>query len=168
MRRYLAGLVLVSALAFASAAPAGQPDMTRVDVDETTSPEILCNGFQIDLHETGHFILRTFFDKNGDLQMALNNFALMSEYFNPDTGESLTSPDVGADHLTIKKDGSETVGIIGIVTRFVVPGQGLVAGEVGKVTLFFDEFGELVDVTFAGIHDGFDAIDAAICEALAP
>ena len=65
--RYLAGLVLVSALAFASAVPAEQPEMTRVDVDETTSPAILCDGFQVDLHDTGHVILRTFFDKNGDL-----------------------------------------------------------------------------------------------------
>jgi hypothetical protein len=168
MKRYVVSVIVVATLAFTSAAWAAKPDAVRIEVDEINPGVIDCGSYQLDEHLFGHIILRKFF-RNGELVMELNTVALKHTVYNPTTGESLTTPDVGADHLTIAKDGSATLAIIGIVARVVVPGQGLVAGEVGKVTLFFmDPADEEPDVSFAGIHDGFDAVDAAFCTALAP
>ncbi|MEK6206194.1 MAG: hypothetical protein AABM32_00985 [Chloroflexota bacterium] len=167
MKRYVVSVIVVATLAFTSAAWAAKPDAVRIEIDEIIPGAIDCGSYQLDEHVFGHIILRTFFRK-GEFVMSLNNIALKHTISNP-TGESLTTPDVGADHLMIAKDGSATLAIIGIVVRVVVPGQGLVAGEVGKVTLFFTDPADTEpDVSFAGIHDGFDAVDAAFCAALAP
>jgi hypothetical protein len=168
MKRNVVALLVAGALAFVSAAWAAQPDAQRIEVDEFTPGAIDCGSYQLDEHVFGHIILRDFF-KDGEVVMSLNNFALMHTFSNPTTGESLTTPDVGADHATISEDGSSTVAIIGIVARVVVPGEGIVAGEVGRVTLFFtDPEDTEPDVSVAGIHDGFEAVDAALCAALAP
>lgn len=167
MKRYAVGLIVVTALAIVSAAWSAKPEAVRIDVDEVTQGAIDCGTYQLDEHLFGHVVLREF-SKSGEVVMTLGNFALKHTISNPTTGESLTTPDVGADHLMVAKDGSETLAIIGIVARVVVPGQGIVAGEIGKVTLFFEFPGDEPDVSLAGIHDGFDAIDAAFCAALAP
>jgi len=167
MKRYVVGLIVMAALAFVSAAWADKPDAQRMDLDVVTPGAIDCVTYTLDEHLTGHIILRDFFT-DGEFVMRVNNFALKHTISNPTTGESLTTPDVGADHFKIAKDGSATLAIIGIVARVVVPGQGIVAGEVGKVTLFFEFPGDVPDISFAGIHDGFGAIDAAFCAALAP
>lgn len=170
MKRYVVGMLVTGALTLAlvSAAWAAKPDAMRIEIDEINVGFLDCGSYQLDEHLFGHIILREFF-KDGEFVMGLNNFALKHTVSNPTTGESLTTPDVGADHLMISKDGSSTLAIIGIVARVVVPGQGMVAGEVGKVTLFFTDPADTEpDVSLAGIHDGFDAIDAAFCAALAP
>jgi hypothetical protein len=168
MKLFAAGLIVMAALVVVSAASAGKPEATRIEVDDTIAGSIDCGSYQLDEHVFGHVILRTFF-KDGELVMELSNFALKHTISNPTTGEALTTPDVGADHFRIARDGSATLAIIGIVARVVVPGQGIVAGEVGKVTLFFTDPADTEpDVSFAGIHDGSDAIDAALCAALAP
>lgn len=169
MKLFAVGLIVMAALVVISAASAaGKPEATRIEVDDTVPGSIDCGSYHLDEHVFGHVILRTFF-KNGELVMELNNFALKHTISNPTTGEALTTPDVGADHFKIARDGSATMAVIGIVARVVVPGQGIVAGEVGKVTFFFTDPADTEpDVSFAGIHDGFDAIDAALCAALAP
>jgi hypothetical protein len=168
MKRYVVGVIVVAALAFTSPAWAAKPDAVRIEIDETIVNAIDCGSYHLDEHLFGHIILRKFF-RNGELVMELNTVALKHTVYNPTTGESLTTPDVGADHLKIAKDGSATLAIIGIVARVVVPGQGLVAGEVGKVTLFFtDPADSEPDVSFAGTHDGLDAVHTAFCAALAP
>jgi hypothetical protein len=168
MKRCAVGLLVAGALAFVSGAWAAQPDALRIEVDEFTPGAIDCGSYELDEHVFGHITLRDFF-KDGEVVMGLNNFALKHTISNPATGESLTTPDVGADRVTISEDGSVTVAIIGIVARVVVPGEGIVAGEVGKVTMFFTGPADTEpDVSIAGIHDGFDAVDAAFCAALAP
>jgi hypothetical protein len=168
MKRYVISAIVVVTLAFTSAAWAAKPEAQRIEIDEIIPGAIDCGSYELDEHVFGHIIRRAFF-RNGEFVMSLNTIALKHTISNPTTGESLTTPDAGADHFTIAKDGSATLAIIGIVARVVVPGQGLVAGEVGKVTLFFTDPADTEpDVSFAGIHDGFDALDAAFCAALAP
>jgi hypothetical protein len=170
MKRYVGGMLVAGALALAlvSAAWAAKPDAFRIDIDETIPGFIDCGSYQLDDHVVGHITFREFF-QDGELVMGLNNFALKHTISNPTTGESLMTPEVGPDHLKISTDGSSTLAIVGIVARAVVPGEGIVAGEVGKLTAFFTDPADTEpDVSFAGIHDGFDAIDAAFCAALAP
>jgi hypothetical protein len=149
-------------------ASAAAPESVRIEVDDFIPGDLDCGSYSLDQHVFGHIILRNFV-KDDEVVMSLDNFALKHTWTNPDTGESLTHPDVGADHFTIKRDGSSILAIIGIVARVVVPGEGMVVGEIGRVELFFTDPDDLVpDVTLSGIHDGFDAVDMAICEALAP
>jgi hypothetical protein len=167
MKRYAIGTLFVVALAFVSSASAGKPDVVRINVDDFIPGAYDCGSYQLDEHVFGPVILRDFF-QNGELVMSLNNFGLKHIISNPTTGASLTTPDVGADHFMVAKDGTATIMIVGIVARVVVPGQGIVAGEIGKLTLFFAFPGAEPVVSFAGIHDGFDAVVAAYCATLAP
>ncbi len=72
---------------------------------------------------------------------------------------------MGPNILTVSKDGSFTVATIGLITNVVVPGQGKVAGESGRIVASFDADGNFIGVVFvAGPDDDFLA---AICEVLA-
>jgi len=171
MRHLAVSVVLAGVLAFASAASAGKPLATRVEVDDFIPGAVNCGTYSLDVHVVGRIIFRSFFDKNDTLHMTLNNFALKVTYSNPTTGESLTSPNVGPDHLTIEKDGSATLAVVGLVAHVIVPGQGLVAGEIGRVSLFFTDPADTEpDVSLAGIHDGGveEEVDALFCSPLAP
>jgi hypothetical protein len=86
----------------------------------------------------------------------------------PITGvdETVATPDVGVDKVTIAADGSATVAVIGLIARIVVPGEGLVGAETGRLVLVFEGPGdEEPDVLFKAGHDD---VAAAICAALAP
>jgi len=69
--------------------------------------------------------------------------------------------------VSINPDGSATVRQMGLISRYRVPGQGLIAHESGITILFFtgpDD--QEPDVLFeAGPKDD---LDAALCQALAP
>jgi len=149
-----------------SSAGAVAPDNFTVEVDESFSFDDC--GFTIEGRTTGFVKVHVFFDKAGNSVGVINNFALKVTYTNPETGETLTTPVVGPDIITFQDDGSETVASIGIIARIVVPGEGLVAAQIGKIVFFFtDPEDEEPDVIFvAGPHDG--NILAALCEALAP
>jgi hypothetical protein len=161
--RYIALVLALGALVFASNAVAAKPEMERVEVDE--SETIDCGGYEITHSVTGFIIFREFF-RNGEFVGAVTTYSLTESFTGP--GGTLVTPDVGIDHLRVEEDGSATLAVIGIVSRFVVPGEGLVFGEVGQLRLFFTEPGDPEpDVTFeAGHHDG-DVVEAA-CELLAP
>ena len=155
-----------SAALLVSSAGAVAPDNFTVEVDESFSFDDC--GFTIEGRTTGFVKVHVFFDKAGNSVGVINNFALKVTYTNPETGETLTTPVVGPDIITFQDDGSETVASIGIIARIVVPGEGLVAAQIGKIVFFFtDPEDEEPDVIFvAGPHDG--NILAALCEALAP
>jgi hypothetical protein len=167
--RFIATLsVALCTLAFAGIAAAAAPDMERVEIDELNLAVIDCGSYSLDEHLFGHVILRTF-TRDGEVVMTLNTIALTHTFTNPDTGESLTSPDVGADLFMIRPDGSGILAILGIVARVVVPGEGMVAAEIGRVELVFTDPNDTEpDVTVSGIHSGFDAVEEALCAALAP
>jgi hypothetical protein len=158
----------LSLLGLGGTASAAAPEAMRIEVDDFVPGSIDCGSYSLDERVFGHIILREFF-KNGELSMTLNSIALKHTFTNPDTGESLTFPDVGVDHFTIRPDGGGILAIVGIVARVVVPGEGMVAGEIGRVELFFtDPDDPEPDVTVSGIHDGFPAFENALCAALAP
>ena len=158
----------VCVLGLGGTASAAAPESVRIEVDEFIPGNLNCGSYSLDEHVFGHVIFRNFV-RDDEVVMTSDNFALKHTWTNPDTGESLTFPDVGVDHFTISRDGSAIFATVGIVARVVVPGEGIVAGEIGRVELFFtDPNDQDPDVTLSGIHDGFGAVEQAICEALAP
>ena len=161
--RYMALVLALGARAFAGNAGAGKPEMERVDIDESETVD--CGSYEITHSVTGFIIFREFF-RNGEFVGAVTTYSLTESYTGP--GGTLVTPDVGIDRVRVYEDGSSVLAIIGIVSRFVVPGEGFVFGEVGQLRLFFtDENDTEPDVTLeAGHHDG--DIQEAACELLAP
>ncbi len=158
------GSRLVHGTAAASPAGAEGLDNFTFPVDELFSLD--CGSFTIEGHVEGFIRVHRFFDKEGNFVRRISNFALKVTYTNPETGETLTTPSVGPDIFTLHEDGSRTIASIGIIERVVVPGEGLVAAQIGKIVFFFTGSGDLEpEVIFeAGQHEG--DILAALCEAL--
>jgi len=167
-RYFVAALsAAVCVLGLGGTASAAAPESVRIEIDELIPGNLSCGSYSLDEHVFGHIIFRNFV-RNDVVVMTLDNFALKHTWTNPDTGESLTFPDVGVDQ-SIRRHGSSIFATVGIVARVVVPGEGIVAGEIGRVELFFtDPDDQDPDVTLSGIHDGFGRVEQAICEALAP
>ena len=154
-------------LGLGGTASAAKPESVRIEVDELNPGGLNCGSYSLDEHVFGHIIFRNFV-RDDEVVMSLDNFALKHTWTNPVTGESLTFPDVGVDQ-SIRRDGSSIFATVGIVARVVVPGEGIVAGEIGRLELFFTDPDDLIpDVTLSGIQDGSGAVEQAICEALAP
>ena len=166
--RYLA-LTAVLALALVGAASAaGKPTIVTEQVDETNIGVIDCGTVALDERVLGAVKVRSFME-NGELRRELSTFRLKHTFTNPVTGASLTTPDVGTDRFTIHEDGSATLMVIGIVARVVVPGEGFVAGQIGQLRLVFagpDDMDPDV-ILETGHQDPDEALDAALCEALA-
>jgi hypothetical protein len=151
-------------LATAPTAMAGKPQITLIPVDAVDL--IDCGAFTLEDHVFG--TIKSRFTENPDGSARdITSIRLRHVVSNPQTGESLTSNDVGVDKVTIHPDGSATVMQIGLISRYRVPGQGLIAHESGISILFFtgpDD--QEPDVLFeAGPKDD---LDAALCQALAP
>jgi hypothetical protein len=170
MRRYLLVVALIAALvsgiATVPSARAAAPSIFTIPIDESFSFDDC--GFTIEGRTTGFIREHVFFDEEGNVVRVIDNFALKISYTNPETDETLTIPIAGPDIITLNADGSATVASIGIITRIVVPGEGLVAAQVGTIVLFFSDPEDVdPDVIFvAGPHEG--DIFAALCDALAP
>jgi hypothetical protein len=165
LRRLAVLAAALGALGLGGTASAAAPQTVRTDFDGLAEP-LDCGSYSLEHRVSGHETFREFL-KNGELVRTLENFAVKHTWTNLDTGESLSSPDVGANHLIIRESkGGATLYIVGILVRVVVPGQGLVAGELGLETLFFTGPDDPdPDITIHGMHD--DVLEA-LCTALAP
>jgi len=161
-RLLLVGLVTLLSLATALPAFATQPEFLTIPVDETFELAA-CDGFTVIEHIEGTIKISTHFDQDGNFVMAIDRIRLRHTLTNSVTGESLFSPDVGIDMFTISQDGSETLAVIGLVRRIVVPGQGITFSAMGNI-VFNLTTGE---VEFeAGPHGDFEELLAALCSAL--
>ena len=95
-----------------------------------------CGGFVLEDHVFG--TIKSRFTENADGSARdLAGIRLRHIITNPETEESLRSNDVGVDRVSIHPDGSATVMQIGLIGRFRIPGQGLIAHESGISILFF-------------------------------
>jgi hypothetical protein len=165
-RRTIVAALGVAALLLATGptAMAGKPQITVIPVDEVDL--IDCGGFTLEDHLFGTIKSRFREFPDGSAR-DIASIRLRHVVSNPQTGESLTSNDVGVDKVTFHPDGSATVMQVGLISRYRVPGQGLIAHESGVRILFFtgpDD--QEPDVLFeAGPKDD---LEAALCQALAP
>ena len=113
-----------------------------------------------------------FVDEAGNFVATQARIRLKESFIGP-TGATLTYPNVGIDKIAYNADGTHTVTATGILgLRVVVPGEGLVIADVGRIvsTLTFDpETGEVVqeetDFEAGQRPEDFDEAEAlaAIC-----
>ncbi len=110
---WLAGLFVLAAL-IAPGAFAGKPTIERFDVDETFPDDFLTEacGVPVTTRAQGHVIVRSFSGNGaGPLEIRTLNIALTAM-----SGDNTYRfRDVGADHVQVKRDGTEILLIIGQV-----------------------------------------------------
>jgi hypothetical protein len=181
MRRFLLATVWGSALALlltlgsvpaAAAPPEGKFNLVEVDdefVDEFLTAQC---GFTVTHTVVGTVKESGFVDETGDFVVTQARIRLKEALIGP-TGVALTYPNVGIDKIAYNPDDTQTVTSTGILAlRVVVPGEGLVIANVGRVvsTLTFDpETGEVVraetDFEAGQRPEDFDEAEAlaAIC-----
>jgi hypothetical protein len=151
---------------FGGPAAAVPPDIRHfkwVNETEVIPAGGLCE-FPVVVSSTGKFREAFYFDEDGGLRRIMSNPSLVTTYFNPRSGRSLTSPDRGLDKVTFNADGTVTVFGTGIHLR--VKGQFY---AIGLWVLIFDEAtGELLSAEYHGNFDsGVEEGGAFICAQLA-
>lgn len=140
------------------------PEVFRVPVDQTQTLSVC--GFSILRHDEGTLIFQDAFDENGNVVWENAIFSDWRITFtNPANGKSLTSVRAYNERYVLYDDGSFKAMSAGLVAELIIPGQGLVAANVGVITATFDSSGQLVSILIAGQHDG--GIAAFVCPYLA-
>jgi hypothetical protein len=120
---------LVCATVGIAAASAPSIDRSPVTVSHTIAASPATCPFDIVSSYSG--TVRTVVFGDGSSQTTLSDFHLT--YSNPTTGRSLSTPLAGPFFVTDNGDGTVTVTIDGNNGHFVVPGDGAVFGDVGRL-----------------------------------
>jgi hypothetical protein len=103
MRKLLALGVLALGLVVAAGATAGQPVMTREDIDATFVDDFLSPlcGFEVVTHAKGHSIFKEFDRTKGTVEVHTLSIGLTAMAH----GKTYRFRDVGADHVKVTKNG---------------------------------------------------------------
>lgn len=143
------GLAISSGAGLPTIVVASAPDQMVIHVNRTTVLGVC--GFPILRHDLGNVRFQDHDDQDGNF--VFEN-AIATRYTitftNPDNGKSLTSRRAYNERFLQYDDGTFKVVSVGLVANLVVPGEGLVAANVGNITSTFDEFGELLDIQITG------------------
>jgi hypothetical protein len=167
-----AALAVVGAVmmtfASASARAAGGPVIIRMPVDDVAVANFC--GFPLELRTTGTAFVHLFLDDEGAFERVLITAPETRLTFtNLNTGASIWTPSVNMVQQSLNDDGTGTTTLRGLFWRLVVPGEGLITADVGRLDFLvtFDEEGNVTseEVVFvAGIQE--NAFLPAVCAAL--
>jgi hypothetical protein len=164
MRRLLASVAALSlALGSTAIAVAAQPSSETIYLDDHFVDTELCADFDVMIDVTGHIRLAQYFDRQGNLVMEVNNFAVHASY--SANGNTVNVVDTGVDLVSFLDDGSVTVAVTGNVQLVTAAGEGVVGGETGRLLLSISATGEVTVISEHGKRAGDRA--AAICALLA-
>ena len=175
-RRVRQGLLLLSVVAggvvaLPAVAGATPPERSTEHVDDTfvepAAPVGPC-AFPVQVHFTAQLEITRFFDRDGNEIRTLTRFMGTSATFSAN-GKSITDRQGGIQHITFDPEtGSSTLALTGLTGHLIVPGQGVVAQDSGRLVLFFESPDDVEpDFLFeAGRRDGGPF--PALCGILAP
>jgi hypothetical protein len=158
----LIGLLTLLTLVSFSPVFAAKPETVTIRDPYTVVYDDLCD-FPVQLRGVGSIRYATYTDRQGNPMMTIENYRLRDIFTNLETGKSIFTADAGIDKYTIDRHGDEIFASIGLQTRIVVPGQGIIAARVGRLVVNLTT-GEVVSI--AGPRDEWDTVDSAICAAL--
>lgn len=159
-RRLHVALLVSLSLVITAIGSAFAPEQFRVPVDQVQTLS-LCQ-FPVLRHDQGTLIFQDSFDQNGNVlweNAIFSNWRIT--FTNPANNKSVTSIRAYNERFVLNDNGSFRTMSAGLVAQLIVPGQGIVAGNAGVITAFFDVSGDLVSVLVAGNHDG--AIGQFVC-----
>ena len=158
--RFVFALIVAGVVALGSqislAARSGGPTIFRDVIDDTFV--FRSCGFPIEVRTTGTGVFHIFRDAEGNLERVLiTSAAIRFNFTNLLTGESVWTPSVNMVREDFDDDGS-TQTLRGLLWHLVVPGEGLITADVGRIDFRFtvDEEGNVIaqEVVFlAGQQD---------------
>jgi hypothetical protein len=152
---------LVAVLALAAPAAAAQPSSETIYLDEHFLDTELCAEFDVMTDVTGHIRFATYFDRQGNPVMEVNNYAIQVSL--SANGNTVNFVDTGVDLVSVNDDGSLTLAITGNLQLVTAAGEGVVGGETGRTLIAISTTGELTLISDHGKKAG----ETAICELLA-
>lgn len=141
------------------------PVIVREAVNDTFTTGFC--GFPMEVETTGTGIFHEFYDDDGNLERVIvTSAAIRLTFTNLLTGESVWTPSV---NMVLVEIDEVVQSLRGLLWRLVIPGEGLVTADVGRIDFQFvlDENGEVVseEIVFsAGQQE--NAFIAAVCDAL--
>jgi hypothetical protein len=153
--------------ALASAAQAGQPLILHLPIDDVFVTNAC--GFPLEVRTSGTAVIHVFPTELWDERVIITAPETRLTFTNLDTAASIWTPSVNMVMQIPHEDGTGTKTLRGLLWRLVLPGEGLITADVGRIDFLFtfNEAGEIVseELTFsAGQQDG--AFLAQMCSVL--
>ena len=152
-------IVVAWGLAATSVRAVGSGPIIFKEVVDDTFVTNFC-GFPMQVRSTGTGIVHLFLDENGDVQRVIITAPQTRMTFtNLDTGKNVWTPSVNMVLSEANEDGTVTQSLRGLFWHLVVPGEGLITADVGRLDyrLTFDNNGNIIEeevVFSAGIQEG--------------
>jgi hypothetical protein len=167
-QRFYAPLLLTLALTLPLGAKAAGPIIEKISLDDTFTTGFC--GFPMEVHSTGSAVFHIFLDEAGNFSRGIITAPQTRITFtNLITGESVWTPSVNMVQETDNQDGTGTKTLRGLFWHLIIPGEGLITADVGKldilITLDSDGVPISEEVVFtSGQQDG--AFIPMLCDAL--
>jgi len=154
-RRLLAFLGLSLTIALVSSARPARAEAPLIELFPINSTATFYNcGFPVVQHIEGTARLIVRFDKSGDPTVAtvLDNTTITLT--NPLNQKTVSGKRAFFGRQEYYQDGGITFVSAGLVSHLILPGEGLIAANMGYTRATFDADGNLLDFLVAGEHDG--------------
>jgi hypothetical protein len=152
---------MVLAFSMSTVAIAVPPTRERIAVHLTgpaPGASALC-GFPIERDINGVLIQTTFFDKAGNPTRFLEVApGFKVTFINPANGNTVSYPNVFSQHVTFNADGSVDVAFAGLIIRLIIPGEGNVTLDAGRLLLNISADGVETVVQESGPSGSFQPI----------
>jgi hypothetical protein len=160
----------VSAGAYQASAAAGEPPLIlRLPVDDGFVTNGLC-GYPLEIRTTGTAVVHVFPTDLWDERVIITAPQTRLTFTNLLTGESIWTPSVNMVMQIPHEDGTGTKTLRGLLWRLVLPGEGLVTADAGRIDFLFtfDDAGNIVseELVFSAGQQNGDFFEQT-CAALA-
>ena len=158
-------------LSFTARAFAAEPLIFSVPAGPDVTYHHLCS-FPVLVHTTGNAIFHVFFDSAGNFSHVIITAPQTTLTFtNTINGKSVWTPSVNMVEEYGNPDGTGTQTLRGLLDHIIVPGQGLIAADVGRVDIVytFDNSGNIIGaqtVFSSGQQDGIIPNPSILCSVL--
>jgi hypothetical protein len=164
-RLYLVGFVMLLTFASNSFAFAAPPEFQTVPLDVTFIDQNATNqcGFPVQVNISGTLKISIHDLPNGTAVEIDRYFHATTTFTNLNTDVSYTSKNAGPTRLVLEPDGTSRLAVTGIAAIIILPKEGLVLKNVGR--LIIDENGNIIfQAGTAPLYTGGDV--SGVCTAL--
>jgi hypothetical protein len=107
------------------------------DVLDDTFVDGYC-GFPVEVHTSGTGVFHLWEDPNGALErLIITSANIKLTFTNLITGQSVWTPSVNMTEISVHDDGTATQSYRGLLWHLVVPGEGLLTADVGRIDFLY-------------------------------
>lgn len=166
---FVAALFVGSVGAYQASAGGEPPLILRLPVDDAFVTNRLC-GYPLEIRTTGTAVVHVFPTDLWDERVIITAPQTRLTFTNLLTGESIWTPSVNMVMQIPHDDGTGTKTLRGLLWRLVLPGEGLVTADAGRLDVLFtfDDAGNIVseELVFSAGQQHGDFLEQT-CTALA-